>query len=69
MLVIAALLSAGLGDVTDTIIILVIVGISSLLGFWQERGAANAVAELLKMVQLHCTVLRAGTKKEVPIES
>lgn len=68
MLVIAALLSAGLGDVTDTIIILVIVGISSLLGFWQERGAANAVAELLKMVQLHCTVLRAGTKKEVPIE-
>jgi len=69
MLVAAALLSAGLGDVPDTIIILVIVLISSFLGFWQERGAANAVAELLKMVQLHCTVLRDGQKKEVPMEN
>ncbi|HVV56159.1 MAG TPA: HAD-IC family P-type ATPase, partial [Mucilaginibacter sp.] len=69
MLIAAALLSAGLGDVTDTIIILVIVLISSLLSFWQERGAANAVEELLKMVQLHCTVLRNGQKKEVPFET
>jgi Mg2+-importing ATPase len=68
MLIAAALLSAGLGDVPDTVIILTIVLISSFLGFWQERGAANAVAELLKMVQLHCTVLRDGQKKEVPME-
>ncbi|MBB5638365.1 Mg2+-importing ATPase [Pedobacter cryoconitis] len=68
MLIIAALLSASLGDIADTVIILLIVMISSLLGFWQERGAANAVSELLKMVQLHCTVLREGEKKEVSIE-
>ncbi len=60
MLIVAALLSAGLGDVADTVIILIIVLISSLLGFWQERGAANAVRELLKMVALHCAVLRDG---------
>lgn len=68
LLIIAALLSAGLGDVTDTIIILVIVLISSLLSFWQERGAANAVEELLKLVQLNCTILRDGQKKEIPME-
>ncbi|MGZ3763818.1 MAG: magnesium-translocating P-type ATPase [Mucilaginibacter sp.] len=68
MLIAAALLSAGLGDVTDTVIILIIVLISSLLGFWQEKGAADAVKELLKMVQLHCTVLRDGNSKEVPSE-
>jgi len=68
LLVAAALLSAGLGDVTDTIIILVIVLISSLLGFWQEKGAANAIDELLKLVRLNCSVLRDGEKKEMPME-
>lgn len=68
MLIVAALLSASLGDVMDTIIILTIVFISSVLGFWQEKGAANAVKELLKMVQLHCDVLRNGKKKEITVE-
>ncbi len=69
LLIAAALLSAGLGDVPDTVIILAIVLISSFLGFWQEKGAADAVKELLKLVQLHCTVLRAGQKKELPVEA
>lgn len=69
LLIVAALLSAGLGDVADTIIILTIVLISSLLGFWQEKGAANAVTELLKMVALHCAVLRDGETLEIPLEN
>ncbi len=68
MLIAAALLSAGLGDVADTVIILAIVVISSLLGFWQEKGASDAVKELMKMVQLHCDVLRKGKKKEITVE-
>src|SRR6202000_562274 len=68
LLIIAALLSAGLGDVTDIIIILAIVFTSSFLGFWQERGAANAVKELLKLVQLRCVLLRNGEKQETGIE-
>jgi Mg2+-importing ATPase len=68
LLIAAALLSARLGDVTDTVIILVIVLISSLLSFWQEKGAANAVNELMKLVQLNCSVLRDGDKKEIPME-
>lgn len=69
MLIVAALLSAGLGDVADTAIILTIVLISSLLGFWQEKGAANAVAELLKMVSLHCSILRDGKAQELPLDA
>jgi len=68
LLIIAALLSGSLGDVADTVIILIIVLISSLLGFWQERGAANAVSQLLKLVQLKCDVLRDGKAIEIPIE-
>ncbi|MFI5136456.1 MAG: magnesium-translocating P-type ATPase [Sphingobacteriales bacterium] len=68
LLIIAALLSAGLKDVPDTVIILSIVLISSFLGFWQEKGAADAVKELLKLVQLHCSILRDKQKKELPVE-
>lgn len=69
LLIVAALLSSGLNDIPDTVIILSIVIISGLLGFLQERGAANAVQELLKMVQLHCDVLRSGQKKQIEIEN
>lgn len=67
LLIVAALLSAVLGDIADTVIIILIVLISSLLGFWQENGAADAVSKLLKMVQLHCNVLREGKNMELPL--
>jgi Mg2+-importing ATPase len=68
LLIVAAILSAGLGDISDTLIILCIILLSSLLGFWQEKGAANAVKELLKMVRLKCRVVRNGDSKEVAVE-
>ncbi len=49
-------------------IILTIILISSLLGFWQERGAANAVEKLLTIVQTKASVFRDGTQKEIPVE-
>jgi len=49
-------------------IILVIIFASSLLGFWQERGATNAVEKLLAVVQTKATVLRDGSQKEIPVE-
>ncbi len=68
LLIAAAFLSMGLGDITDTIIILSIILISSFLGFWQEKGAANAIDELLKMVQIRCRVLRSNHENELPVE-
>jgi len=34
------------------------VAISNLLGFWQERGAANALAKLLAVVQIEAAAWR-----------
>jgi Mg2+-importing ATPase len=69
LLIAAACLSMGLGDLTDAAIILIIILISSFLGFWQEKGAAHAVEELLKMVQIRCRLLRDGVESEWPAET
>ena len=53
-------LSFFLHDPVDAIIILSIVLISGLLGFWQERGASNAIAKLLSIVQIKAAVMRDG---------
>ncbi len=68
ILIVAAVLSIFLHDPTDAIIILVIVIVSGLLGFWQERGAANALSRLLALVQTRVQVLRDGETKELPVE-
>jgi P-type Mg2+ transporter len=68
ILIFAAGLSFFLNATTDALIILTIVLISGLLGFWQERGAADAVEKLLALVQTKATVLRDGTPQEVFVE-
>ncbi|WP_277877313.1 MULTISPECIES: magnesium-translocating P-type ATPase [Nostocaceae] len=68
ILIFAAVLSIFLKDPADAIIILTIVFISGLLGFWQERGASNAVEKLLALVQVKATVLRDDQSQEIPTE-
>jgi P-type Mg2+ transporter len=68
ILIFAAGLSFFLHNPIDATIILVIVLVSGFLGFWQERGAANAVEKLYAIVQIKTTVVRDGDSKEVPIE-
>lgn len=68
ILLFAAGLSAFLHDLTDSLIIISIVVASGMLGFIQERGAANAVERLLALVQVRTTVLRDGKQMEIPIE-
>jgi len=65
ILIFAALLSFFLRDATDALIILSIVIVSGLLGFWQERRAANAIDKLLTIVQTKTTVLRDGQQEEI----
>ncbi|MBE0538928.1 MAG: magnesium-translocating P-type ATPase [Ignavibacterium sp.] len=68
ILIFAAILSLFLGDRTDAYIILTIIFISGMLGFWQERGASNAVKKLLEIVQIKSNVIRNGNKKEIHVE-
>jgi len=69
ILLLATGLSLFLHNFVDASIILVIVVISGLLGFWQEHGASNAVARLLAIVQIRVAVLRDGNQQEVPLET
>ncbi len=68
ILLFAAVISAFLGDPTDATIIISIVVLSAALGFWQERGATNAVAKLLALVQTRASVLRDNAIASVPTE-
>ncbi|MEF3074430.1 magnesium-translocating P-type ATPase [Methylobacter sp. Wu1] len=69
ILLFATGLSFFLHDRIDALIILTIVLISGVLGFWQEKGAADAVEKLLALVQVKATVLRGGTLSEIAVEA
>ena len=68
ILLFAGALSLFVGDPVDATIILVIILVSALLGFWQERGATRAVEKLLAIVQTKATVIRDRSQKEIPLE-
>ena len=68
ILLFATALSFFLHDPVDAFIILTIVLVSGLLGFWQERSATNAVGKLLAIVRIKAAVLRDGASKEIPVE-
>ena len=65
LLMASALLSLFLGEQTDAFIILSILLASALLGFYQEKGAADALSRLLELVQVTVTVLRDGREVQL----
>jgi Mg2+-importing ATPase len=68
LLCLSAILSAFLGEAADAIILLVIILTSSLLGFFQEHSANEAVKKLLAMVNIDTRVIRDGREISIPIE-
>jgi Mg2+-importing ATPase len=68
ILLAAAILSFFLKEPFDALIIIAIVLLSSVLGFWQEKRAADAVRMLLAIVRIETVVMRDGVQKQVPVE-
>jgi len=68
ILIFAGTLSFFLADSATATIILVIILVSALLGFWQENGATRAVEKLLAIVQTKATVIRDGIQKDITLE-
>jgi Mg2+-importing ATPase len=68
ILLFATGMSFFLHDPVNALIILAIVLVSGLLGFWQEYSATSAVEKLLAMVQIKASVLRDGKPNEIPVE-
>lgn len=65
ILIFAAFVFFFLSDPTDAAIILTIILMSALLGFWQEDGAVKAVSALLALVHVTAEVWRDGHTIEV----
>jgi Mg2+-importing ATPase len=68
LLLFAALIAISLHDLTDGYIIFSIVGITILLGFYQEKKSSDAIYELLQMVSVQVDVIRDGTQKKIHLE-
>jgi Mg2+-importing ATPase len=68
ILLAAVVLSFFLGEPVDALIIIAIVLLSGLLGFWQEKRATDAVKSLLAIVRIEARILRDGVERDVPAE-
>jgi len=66
ILVAAAVISGFIGDLMDTIIILVIVVLNALVGFIQEYRAEKAMEALKSMVPTNTRVIREGKHIDIP---
>ena len=65
ILLIAAVISLALGEISDALTILVIVLLNGLLGFVQEWKAGQAIEALQQMLEPHCKVIRDGHEQTI----
>ena len=66
ILIAAAVISGIIGEVSDTIAIVVIVVLNAVIGFIQEYRAEKAMEALRKMAGASATVVRGGVPITVP---
>ena len=62
----AAVLAGAIGDIKDAVVILVVVLLNALLGFWQEHRAEATLAALKQMLAPVARVRRDGRVEEIP---
>jgi len=65
ILVAAAIVSGVIGDITDTIVILIIVLLNAFLGFIQEYRAEKAMKALKQMAVAQARVMRDGNSVDI----
>ena len=68
ILLFATVVSAVVQSFADSAIILTIVFLSAVLGFFEEYSANNAVEKLQRRVSVQCKVIREGREQSIPME-
>ncbi len=66
ILFIAAIISLFIGDIKDFSVILLVIIVNTLIGFWQESRAEVSTLALRRMTETQVTVLRDGKSEEIP---
>ena len=66
VLLAAAVLSGWIGDIVDTLVIVVIVLLNAAIGFAQSWRADRTMAALQQLAAAHATVLRSGRTTIIP---
>ena len=69
LLIVAASVSAAVGEGLDAGVIAVIVLLNGALGFFEELGAERAIIALRESVPLEASVVRAGAERVIPAEA
>lgn len=65
ILVVAAVVTLALGELLDTALIAVALLLNAVIGFHEERRAADAVQALMQLQVPHCRVVRDGQEWEI----
>ncbi len=68
VLLAAAVLSAAIGHVADSLVILAVVVINAIVGFLQEGRAENALDSIRAMIDPHSSVMRDGRRVTLPAD-
>ncbi|MEM2213624.1 MAG: cation-transporting P-type ATPase [Candidatus Nezhaarchaeales archaeon] len=66
ILLVAALISIVTGKIKDFVIIIFLVLVNSVIGYWQELKAESAIRALKRLTESKVKVLRDGTLIEIP---
>jgi len=65
ILLVAAAVTAFLGEYVDTIVILLVAIINAAIGFFQENKAEKALDNIRNMLSLKADIIRDGERKEI----
>src|SRR3989338_2578365 len=68
ILIIAGIVTLGISHYRDAIFIFIAEVVNSVLGFWQENKAENALAQLKTYLKQRARVIREGKEREINAE-